>query len=171
MAFVATAPNAVKKSFVFTSIPAPRSQATSLEFIQYGIHGEIACPIGHVSISPVSRMTSPAGLLFHVAVAAAVQALLLKEMIPLADGLQYRSVLRASALVKELFPHPETVTSFGRDNLKEPIDRAMTGLGFRKDSVGNRTFFRGLATNESKIQYNIHVFLLSPIYFCCLSAF
>jgi len=170
MAFVATTPNAVEKSFVFTSIPTLRSQATSLEFVQYSIHGEIACPIGHVSISSVSQMTSPAGLLFHVAVAAAVQALLLKEMIPIAGSLQYRSVLRASVLVKELFPHPETITSFSRDNLKEPIDRAMTGLGFRKDSVSNRTFFRGLTTNESikDIITYMHFYYLLFIFVACL---
>jgi len=133
----------------YTAIQAPRSQATSEHFVQYGIHGEVAAPISMVAVSAASRAGSLQGALFHLVLAATVQAYLLNTSSTLTLGPVFASTLRADDKVKSIFPFPETVTSFGQHNLKESIAAKMTGIGFRKDSVGKRTYYRGPGTLEN----------------------
>lgn len=136
-------------SLVYTSIRAPRSQATSEHFLQYGLSGEIAAPIRDVSITAPSRTSSFGGMIFNHVVAAAIQAFLLGKAICLNNGPIFKSILPSVDKVKGIFPFPEVVVSFGRDNLKESIGNALSPLGFRKESVGNRAFFQGLASPDS----------------------
>jgi hypothetical protein len=134
---------------VYTSVTAPRSQATSEYFIQYGIHGEIAVPIREVSITATSRTESFAMMLWSHVISTTVQALLYNTAFDIQNGVVFKSVLPAPGKVKDIFSYPEMIVSFGRDNLKEGIQAVMSGLGFRKEAVGRRTYYQGPSSHKT----------------------
>jgi len=143
--------NNTMNSLVFTTIPSPRSQATSDTFRQYGITGEVATPISGCAIVPASRPTGFFLTLLPQIICQAVQAgLLALSSLPF-NGMVFRSVLMAPSPLKEILTIPEICVSFGRDNMKESIQSLMVGLSFRKESSGQRHYYRGHPTPDGII--------------------
>jgi len=136
---------------VFSSATAPRSQATSDTFRQYGITGEVASPIREVAIAPVSRPRGFMWTFLSQALAFAIQTAFFKIEDHKFSGLIFKSILGKNSPIPDIFSTPDIVVSFGKDDNKEDIQSMMAAYGFRKESSGARHYYRGQG-NVSNVQ-------------------
>lgn len=135
-------------SLFFTSLPSPRSQATSDIFRQYGITGEIAAPIRECRVSPVSVPTTFLGRILPPVIINAIKVAHFKSELTLA-GPSFKNVLNEPVRLHEIFLYPDVTTSFGKSDMAEDIQAIMTSLNFRKESAQGRHYYKGPPNPDS----------------------